>query len=613
MSAPSPFFQLVHAAAEMTWVIPVRGDRVAENSAWLQYTGQTRQEASDRGWILAIHPDDRNRTLRAWDEAMAEGRTGKINHRVRRFDGAYRLMQGCAIPVKDEQGAIVEWFGMHIDLDEPEIPEPRSIEGDDRFAKIFDSDLIGIGVLGLSGSFLDGNEALLRLLGYTHEDLVAGRVRWDEMTPAEFKPADTVRIAEALERGSCLPYEKELIRKDGGRVPVLVGFTLLTLPGNPDPKFIGFVLEFSQQKLLQRELAERERSFRELAESLPQLVWTADGRGTKTFCNEQYFRYSGYSSLDQMNTSWLDLIHPDDRPKARTAWEVSTRTGELYQCEYRMRRRDGMYRWHLARGTPIRDSSGKITQWMGSSTDIHEQRLVEEAMRRSEKLAVAGRLAANIAHEINNPLMSMTNALFLAMQDGALSETTRTYLKLVDQELARIGQVTRQTLIFHHQSSQPASANVCQIMDSILSVFSPRMKDRSVILKRKYQECGNLFCYGEDVRQAFASILGNAMDAVGMGGQIRIHMRSARRLDTGESGVRVVIGDTGTGIPAHLLPRVCEPFVSTKDATGTGLGMWVTKGIMQRHNGRIKIRSRTDARYHGTVVSLFFPYAGVEE
>jgi len=257
----------------------------------------------------------------------------------------------------------------------------------------------------------------------------------------------------------------------------------------------------------------------------------------------------------------------------------------------------------------MREEDGHIKLWMGSITDIHDQKQNDEALRRTEKLAATGRLAASIAHEINNPLTSVTNALYLALQDQSLSPTTREYLTLAEQELARAAHVVTHTLRFHKQSSQPTLVDLGELMNSALSIYARRFEACDITIQREYQTTRKLSCRADELRQAFAHILSNSLDAMHRGGRLRIRIREAHSLteDASTPGLRIIVADTGDGIPAHLLPRVFEPFTSTKQITGTGLGLWVVDGIIRQHQGRIALRSRTGPDHHGTVLSLFFP------
>ncbi len=203
-----------------------------------------------------------------------------------------------------------------------------------------------------------------------------------------------------------------------------------------------------------------QRFFGDLAESLPHLIWAADARGTRTYCNQRYLDYTGIASVTRVNLCWRELIHPEDRAADETAWERSLQSGLPYHCEYRLRRYDGVYRYFLSRALPVRHEDGFIQQWIGSSTDIHDQKTTEQLMRRLESGAAAGRLAAALAHEINNPLEIVTNAIYLVLQDRRIGKATRNYIELIEEEIARVAQVAMHTLrressAFSQQVNQP--------------------------------------------------------------------------------------------------------------------------------------------------------------
>jgi PAS domain S-box-containing protein len=360
-------------------------------------------------------------------------------------------------------------------------------------------------------------------------------------------------------------------------------------------------------------ISDSELRFRTLAETLPQLIWVANAKGVKTYTNRRYLDYTGAKSTREMDEAWFTFIHPDDAPRTMEAWQHSLATGDAYSSSYRLRRYDGAYRHFLAKAVAVKNDTGEIEQWLGSSTDVHEQKLVEEVLRRSEKLATAGRLAANIAHEINNPLAAISNLLYLSLEDEALSESTRNYLKLAEQELTRTAHFTTQTLKFHKQTSAPGLANLPETIDSVLSVFEPRFEACSVSVERDYQTHEQLHCYSDELRQVFAHLLSNSLDATARGGRLRIRVKRSRGWgESAEPGIRVTVADTGIGIPSEIRKDVFDAFISTKESTGTGLGLWVTEGIVRKHGGKIFLRSRTDET-HGTVVTLFFPYAGLTQ
>jgi PAS domain S-box-containing protein len=444
---------------------------------------------------------------------------------------------------------------------------------------------------------------LLRFTGYTREDQEAGLVRWDTMTPPEYTEIDRVHILEATQRGSCTPYEKEYIRKDGTRVPIICGYA--QLDGSRD-EYIGFALDLSEQKRTAVELREREERFRVLSETLPQLIWMTN----TLYCNQRFLDYSGLTEAEMMGFGWKDLIHPDDLEATIVRWTHSLHVGEPHLNEYRLRRKDGAYRHFLARAVPLKNDRGEVERWIGSSTDIHDQKLAEEALRKSEKLATAGRLAASIAHEINNPLASVTNLLYLALQDATISADTKAHLQSAEQELRRVAHITTQTLRFHKQSNLARSVDICDIVDSVLALFGQRLVNKNITFKAECQRGTMATCFADEIRQVIANLFTNSIDATPQDGLIRIRVKTVRSWLSGRpSGVKILVADSGHGIPGAVLGQIFEPFITTKEATGIGLGLWVSEGIVRKHGGAIRVRSKAGVERSGTVFSIFLPTA----
>jgi signal transduction histidine kinase len=232
----------------------------------------------------------------------------------------------------------------------------------------------------------------------------------------------------------------------------------------------------------------------------------------------------------------------------------------------------------------------------------------QEALRRSEKLAVTGRLAASIAHEINNPLEAVTNLLYL-IRCSQSSEDLHRYLDVAEQELARVTEITKQTLRFYREPSKPIETDLATVLQSILVLYQSRLTAAKVTVQTEFTtaEATVLSSPGE-LRQIVANLIGNAIDAMRFGGRLRIRTSIERdpRQDASHR-VRLTIGDTGTGIPPHLLPKIFEPFVTTKGETGTGLGLWVTEEIIKRNGWSIMVRSNCNPSHAGTTFSIVMP------
>ena len=252
-------------------------------------------------------------------------------------------------------------------------------------------------------------------------------------------------------------------------------------------------------------------------------------------------------------------------------------------------------------------------RWVGLiAIETTERKKAEDAMRRSEKLAAAGRLAASIAHEINNPLESVTNLLYLLRNNDSLDSQAQEYAVMAQQELARVGEITQQTLRFYRQSSTPLDVRITDVLRSVLVLHNARLQSPRIDVQMRFSDSAVLFGYAGELRQLFANLIGNAIDAMPEGGRLYLRAREGKRL--GKRGLRITVADTGVGMSEAVRRRIFEPFFTTKEVTGTGLGLWVSDEILTKHRGVMLVRSR-EARFpgdrSGTVFSMFLPADGV--
>jgi len=264
----------------------------------------------------------------------------------------------------------------------------------------------------------------------------------------------------------------------------------------------------------------------------------------------------------------------------------------------------------LVTAYPVRTVSNQV-RWVGAIVmDASERKRGEEALRRNEKLAATGRLAASIAHEINNPLEAITNLLFLLRRFCNLTGPAENYVVLAQEEVRRMSEITQQTLRFYRQSTLPSRANMAELLDSVLTLYNVRLSTLGIRLERRYDPKTDLYCFAGEVRQVIANLVSNAIDATSGGGRLVVGARSSRDWkDSGRKGIRFTIADTGSGMEPEVVQHLFEAFFTTKGMTGTGLGLWVSLEIIQKHHGTVRVRSRSanNGGSSGTVFQMFFP------
>lgn len=508
---------LVHASAQVVWTASVEGLPLGDLPEWQAFTGQSAAELRGEGWANAIHPDDRENSLHIWREAVRRGTVIERTERLRRHDGVYRVMEVRGAPVLDDNGSIVEWVGTHTDITEQAVAQERARTAHEELQHVLSSITDGLIVFDREWRYVYCNENAARMAGLRASDVVGKRM-------GEPFTTNGVNIFHRAYQRSMATGEPAHF-EDFYDEPVNKW-----LECHCYPSASGLTVYFhdvTNRRRTDDALRASETRFRLLAEGIPQLVWLTDATGKLTYLNERFLAYIGIPAEAAPGFDWRAFIHPEDYDRTLKHWATSVAQGEPFSNELRLRRADGIYRHFLAHGLPLRNTAGELDHWVGSCTDLHDQKSAEEALRRSEKLAATGRLAASIAHEINNPLEAVTNSLWLALRDPNLMPETRKFLEVADQELARVAHITTQTLRFHKQSKSASHADLSDIMESVLGLFGPRLQARHIAIQREFEATATIQCFEDELRQVFANLVSNSLDATAEGGRMRIRIRKA--------------------------------------------------------------------------------------
>jgi PAS domain S-box-containing protein len=306
--------------------------------------------------------------------------------------------------------------------------------------------------------------------------------------------------------------------------------------------------------------------------------------------------------------AWLQFVVPEDVPLLDEAFAKARKEGADYHAQYRVRWPDGSLHWLESQGKCQLDPQGKATRMYGVMADITHRKQSEEAMLRAEKLAVAGRLAASVAHEINNPLEAVANMLYLITISDS-TEQAHTQAASALEELMRISLVAQSTLKFHRESGAPRIALLSEILDSVLNMFHGKIQTTPIAVRLRTDQELPVTCMLSEIQQVFANLISNAIEAMPSGGKLTLRVRPSRDWrNRAYSGMRVTICDTGTGMDRATVARIFEPFFTTKEDTGTGLGLWVVAQLLERHQGSVNVRSSQKPGASSTVFSVFLPF-----
>lgn len=575
---------------------------VRVNNRACKMLGYTRHELLGISLRDLTAPEDRAYR----DELHAQLRDGAIDHfeneeRFVKRDGTLLWVHVTVWALRDETAFWGAVAAIH-DISTRKRTEEQLRASEEKFRAVFEQAAVGIARVQFSDArWVDANDALCRMLGYTREELCA--TAWPDITHPEDVNLDLVPF-HRMASGNLDRYrvEKRFLHKQGHIVWARLAVSLVRDAAGVPAYEIAVIENITERKKAEELLRQSEERFRVVAENIPQMIWVADAHTNFVYLSPKWVEYTGTTEQQNANGGWTAVLHAEDRAEALEQWNRAVESRGPYEVEYRIRRHDGEYRWHLARAVPILNSNTNENLWFGTLTDIEDQKRAHRALVRSEKLASVGRLAATVAHEINNPLEAIMNSVYLVLQDQGLSVDSLQRLKTAEEELVRVAHMTRQTLGFYRENSAPAPVQATSLVKAVVEMYTPKLMQRSITLSMESNDNLTIHAVAGEIRQVVSNIMANAIDASRPGGRLRIRTGSVPL--NGSRSVRITLADTGEGIRPEHLERIFEPFFTTKEAIGTGLGLWVSSEIVKRHNGSLRVRSQ---RGKGTVFSIWLP------
>jgi PAS domain S-box-containing protein len=342
-----------------------------------------------------------------------------------------------------------------------------------------------------------------------------------------------------------------------------------------------------------------EERFRQLTHALPNLVWTADDEGTLTYVNQQW-RDEGLGDQGR----WFDegRLVEEDRRRCSEMWRACAASGDAFEAEVRFKRKaDDSERWNLVRATPFLRADRGRAGWIGVCTDLTDRHQRETALRMAEKLALTGRMTSVIAHEINNPLASITNLIYLLDKEIEANSDAKGYIQMVETELERISGITKQTLRWSKESAQKAEfGQSAALFQDVLRLFRGKIINRQTVVELGERDL-RFFAVVPQIRQVLANLVSNAIDAVPAGG--RIWLDASEDQDV----FQFTVGDEGSGMSEEARRHLFQPFYTTKGDLGNGLGLYISLEIVERHGGELLVESVVG---EGTVVRVRLPVVG---
>jgi PAS domain S-box-containing protein len=443
---------------------------------------------------------------------------------------------------------------------------------------------------------VEANDAFLRMVGYDRADIVAGRLSKSVLSLPEWRERDALTLEEVKTIGSVQPFEKEYLRKDGSRVPVLMGFAAFDerrLEG------FAFAIDLTERKRAEQAVRDSERSLRSTIDGIPGQVGILAPNGELEAVNSQILEYSGRSLEELKDWARIGTIHPDDLGRFTGLFTKSIAAGVPFETEARLSRFDGEYRWFDLRVVPSRDDSGRITRWYYLNTEIEDRtqalarlQQMQSDFAHSNRMSMMGELTASLAHEVLHPIATARNNAragmrFLEMSPPNLDEV-RDALGCVVRDADRAKDIVGR--IRDHIKKAPPRRELFDLNEAASEVIA---MVRSAIAKnrvsvRTHLVDGPVPVQGDRVQlqQVVENLILNAVDAMSLveKGARELSIRIER--GQASSGVLVEVGDSGPGIDPADYERVFEPFYTTK-TSGVGLGLSICRSIVDGHGGKM--------------------------
>lgn len=362
-------------------------------------------------------------------------------------------------------------------------------------------------------------------------------------------------------------------------------------------------------QLQSAELRQSRERLRVTLRSIGDAVIVTDADGKINFMNpiaENLTQVSGESAVGKHLDEVFRILNEETKVKAESPFSKVMRLGTVVGLANHtvLVRPDGTEISIDDSGAPIRDDDGKILGVVLVFRDVTEQKEILTILRTNEKLAAAGRLSASIAHEIHNPLETVRNLFFLIKKNVA--QETRALIEMAEQELSRVVQITKNMLSLYRESRQVTPTKLSEVVESVAMLLQRRIRDSGTAFSTSFQSDASISAFPAEMRQVVSNLITNAIDAAEPNGKVDVRLEDTRTKDS-QPAVTLIVRDNGSGITKENLPKLFRPFFTTKGENGTGLGLWISHGIVSKHGGFIEVESETSGENHGTTFRLTFP------
>ncbi|HOY76495.1 MAG TPA: PAS domain-containing protein [Hyphomonadaceae bacterium] len=626
------------------WEWQIKDDKVVADARFAQFYGVDPARAAVGApiadFIAGVHPEDRGRLGEAIAASLASGQPFACEYRLL-SDGILRHVLARGQPTLGENGKAISLAGATIDITPQREAELGLSQSEERYSTLFNSIDAGFCVIqvlfaadgtAIDYVFIETNPAFAQQTGLSN----ATGKRMRDLSPTHEQHWFDL-YGEVARTGLSVRFEDQA--EALGRWFDVHAFQI----GMPGANLVAILFtDITETKSAELKLRASESQFRSLAQAMPHHVWTATPDGLYDWFNQRVYDYSGLSAGVLDGVGWTALVHAEDLPVAMERWANSLVTGRIYETEFRLRRSDGVYRWYIARAVPIRTETGEITRWVGTNTDIDDQRAAvealsnvnasletrvvertkelmkaEEQLRQSQKMEAIGQLTGGIAHDFNNLMTGIISALSLVrrrLETGKTQDLDK-LMSAASTSAQRAAALTHRLLAFSRQQSLDVRAvDIGELIQSMRFLLNQTLGEDIQVEVACPPDLWAGLTDANQLENAVLNLVINARDAMPSGGRMAITMANSTLAKADvkpgseeEPGdyVEIAVSDTGEGMSADTLAKAFDPFFTTKPiGQGTGLGLSMVYGFVQQSGGHVRIESEVGK---GTRVALYLP------
>lgn len=452
----------------------------------------------------------------------------------------------------------------------------------------------------LNGIITSWNPAAERIFGYTPEEIVGRSVL--TLIPPALQDEEPVILRKLRAGEQISHFQTRRVTKYGKELTVSLTISPLK---DKEGRVIG-VSKMARDITHQRQLDEVRFQLAAVVESSDDAIMTKNLNGIITSWNRAAERIFGYTDQEMIGASILNLIPEDLRSEEQTIIE-KIQSGERIDHYETVRLTKGGKRLEVSVTiSPLKDASGTIIGASKVLRTIGERKQMEKNLLQAEKIAATGKMAATIAHEINNPLESVLNLIYLARTNASNADEVVSYLNTAEEELLRVAHIAKQTLGYYREHSAAICVTLADLVTDTLKIYETKLAAAGIKIQTKFSPSPQIVVRKGEMMQVISNLVTNAMYAMPSGGTLTASVEDT--VESDRRGLLLSVEDTGEGIAPENLKKIFEPFFTTRSSIGTGIGLWVATEFIKGHEGRIDVRSSVDDASHGTRMSLFLPF-----